>query len=244
MSARTSARTCRAWRTTCCWDGPASSTTCTCPACWRRRSSAARMRHALVRGIDKAAALALPGVHAVFTLGRSHASSTRSGSALRCRHPATSRIWIGRCSPATRWCMSASRSPWSWPTTAISPRMRPRWSRWITSRCRRLSDCKRGAGCRCAHAPIADRRTISLAEFTHGIWRRRRCLRRRRARFQGVASGSIAAAATRSSAADDCRASRPGRRPADGVDLDPDASRRVARAVRHAGSRRGARCAS
>ena len=53
-----------------------------------------------------------------------------------CRARPSSKPICRIASPATKPASSASRSPSWWPTAAISPRMRPRWSRSISSRCR------------------------------------------------------------------------------------------------------------
>ena len=64
-----SARASPAWRTSrCCAGAGGSSTTSRCRACWHAAFVRSPHPHALIKGIDKAAALALPGVHAVLTL--------------------------------------------------------------------------------------------------------------------------------------------------------------------------------
>ena len=94
--------------------------------------------HARIRGIDKSAALALPGVHAVLTLADLPESLRQQTLPLLVPSPAIKQIFMPHVPRERRGrAMSASRSRSSWPTAAISPRMRRDWSTSITRRCRR-----------------------------------------------------------------------------------------------------------
>jgi CO/xanthine dehydrogenase Mo-binding subunit len=84
--------------------------------------------HALIRHIDKTAALALPGVHAVLTLDDLRPHLTTERLAVGLPSPPIARRPTGRSSPATRSCMWASRLR-SWWRRAVTSRRTPQhWS--------------------------------------------------------------------------------------------------------------------
>ena len=80
--------------------------------------------HATINGIDASAALALPGVHAVFTAADLNPDVGRPGTPSRARTSQTPR---GHRWPRARSSSSAIPSRWSSPTAATSPRTPSTW---------------------------------------------------------------------------------------------------------------------
>ena len=108
------------------------------PACCMRRCCAARTRTPRIRGIDKRAALALPGVHAVFTyadLPESMQRQTRAAAGAEPDHQAAVHALLPRQGRGLLRRRAGRDRGGGQPLS--SPRTRPRWSRSTTSRCRR-----------------------------------------------------------------------------------------------------------
>ena len=99
------------------------------PGVWHAAFVRSPHPHALIKGIDKSAALAVPGVHAVLDPRRSRHGDGRRAAWCGIPTPACRSTRRGRSrSPTARCPTSASRWRWCWRTTATSPRTPRRWS--------------------------------------------------------------------------------------------------------------------
>ena len=119
-----------------------SSTTSRCRGCCTPASCAARSPGPRSARIDTSAALALPGVRV--RVHRRRPQPRRQGAVAHLDRPAEPRDAAARRWPRARCASSATRSRWSWPTTATSPRTRPSWSTSTTSRCPPVVDYRDG----------------------------------------------------------------------------------------------------
>ena len=129
----------------------------------RRRSS-----------IDATAALALPGVQAVWTsadVAQHSADPVPADRPARRSSPTASRCWR-----RTSCAMSASRSRWSLRKTHISPKTPPIWSRLLSNNCRAtLLATEQPGRLRADGAKLS----TEAADPAKELWRRRRRLPRR-----------------------------------------------------------------
>ena len=99
------------------------------PGVWHAAFVRSPHPHALIKSVDKTAALAVPGVHAVLTLDdlAKVMVDAPHGAAFQLRHAARQGLAVrarrrrGRPTSASRW-------RWCWRTTATSPRTPRRWS--------------------------------------------------------------------------------------------------------------------